>query len=224
FTREMLVWSSFEAHPGIAKFLGFYADFENSKAWLLSPWEPNGNVSDFVKEHNLEVPEKLSLIHDTIDALTFLHQLNPPVCHGDIKAANVLVSADYKARLCDFGLARLHEDSGFGRLETSTGDKGSIRWCSPELIDGAPRAPSSDVYAWAWLVWEVMTGDLPYEGTSADYAIIRKIFESPLAGVDGTSRLSDCLQVWELMRRCWNVDPAQRPTARMCRTTITYLV
>ncbi|KAG8937624.1 hypothetical protein FRC00_003155 [Tulasnella sp. 408] len=126
---------------------------------------------------------------------------------------------DYKARLCDFGLARLHEDSGFGRLETSTGDKGSIRWCSPELIDGAPRAPSSDVYAWAWLVWEIMTGDLPYEGTSTDYAIIRQIFESPIPTVNGASRLSDCLQVWELMKRCWKVDPAQRPTAKMCKTT-----
>lgn len=56
------MWSSLEAHPGIAKFIGFYADFDNSKAWLLSPWEPNGNVSQFIKEHNLEVPEKLSLV------------------------------------------------------------------------------------------------------------------------------------------------------------------
>ncbi|KIO18672.1 hypothetical protein M407DRAFT_31683 [Tulasnella calospora MUT 4182] len=68
-----------------------------------------------------------------------------------------------------------------------------------------------------------MTGDLPYEGTSSDYAIIRKIFESPLPEVDGQSRLSDCLQLWELMTRCWNVNPLQRPTARMCKTTVTYL-
>ncbi|KIO23529.1 hypothetical protein M407DRAFT_214431, partial [Tulasnella calospora MUT 4182] len=148
FTREMLVWSRLEAHPGIAKFLGFYADFENSKAWLLSPWEPNGSVTQFVEAHSLEVPEKLSLVYDTIDALNFLHQLDPPVCHGDIKGANVLVSAKCKARLCDFGLARLHEDSGFGRLETSTGMKGSIRWCSPEILNGAPREPTSDIFAW----------------------------------------------------------------------------
>ncbi|KIO27645.1 hypothetical protein M407DRAFT_23076 [Tulasnella calospora MUT 4182] len=223
FTREVLVWSALDAHPGIAKFLGFYADFKRSEAWLLSPWEPNGNVSEFIKLHSLEVPEKLSLVYDTIDALTFLHQLTPPVCHGDIKSANVLVTADYQARLCDFGLARLHEDSGFGRLETSTGSKGSIRWCSPELIDGAPRAPTSDVYAWAWLVWEIMTGDLPYEGTANDYAIIRKIFESPLPGVDGQFRLRDCLQVWELLMRCWNVDPGQRPRSMICKTTVTYL-
>ncbi|KIO16969.1 hypothetical protein M407DRAFT_33376, partial [Tulasnella calospora MUT 4182] len=178
---------------------------------------------EFVKAHNPEVPEKLSLVYDTIDALAFLHQLNPPVCHGDIKSANVLVGADYKARLCDFGLALLHDDSGFKRLETSTGSKGSVRWNSPEIIDGAPRAPTSDVYAWAWLVWEIMTGDLPYEGTSSDYAIIRKIFESPLPAVDGASRLSDCLQAWDLMTRCWNADPQQRPTARICKTTVAYL-
>ncbi|KIO27646.1 hypothetical protein M407DRAFT_72876, partial [Tulasnella calospora MUT 4182] len=219
--REVLVWSGLDMHPGIARFVGFYADFKRPEAWLLSPWEPNGNVSEFIKLHSLEVPEKLSLVYDTIDALNFLHQLTPPVCHGDIKSANVLVTANYKARLCDFGLARLHEDSGFGRLETSTGSKGSIRWCSPELIDGAPRAPTSDVYAWAWLI---MTGDVPYEGTSTDYAIIRKIFESPLPEVDGQSRLSDCLHVWDLLTRCWNVDPVQRPTSRMCQTTMTYRV
>ncbi|KAG8988381.1 hypothetical protein FRB90_002773 [Tulasnella sp. 427] len=223
FTKELLVWSGLEDHPGIAKFLGFHAKFENSEAWLLSPWEPFGNVMEFVHKRKLEVPEKLSLVHDTIDALTFLHQLDPPVCHGDIKSANVLINCECRAVLCDFGLARLYEDSGFERLETSTGFKGSIRWCSPEILDGAPRTPSSDIYAWAWLVWEIMTGELPYEGTLAEYSIIRKIFESPLPQVDGESRLSDCLQVWELMTRCWAAEPKDRPTASMCRTAVEYL-
>ncbi|KAG8902478.1 hypothetical protein FRC01_009570, partial [Tulasnella sp. 417] len=61
FTKEVLVWSSLLTHPGIAKFLGFYADFENSEAWLVSPWEPYGNITDFISRRELEVPEKLSL-------------------------------------------------------------------------------------------------------------------------------------------------------------------
>ncbi|KAG8918891.1 hypothetical protein FRC01_001593, partial [Tulasnella sp. 417] len=69
----------------------------------------------------------------------------------------------------------------------------------------------------------IMTGKIPYEGTSADYAIIRRIFESPLPQVDGESRLSDCLPLWDLMTRCWNVDPQQRPTSEMCKTTVKYL-
>lgn len=58
----MLVWSGLDAHPGIAKFIGFYADFKRTEAWLLSPWEPYGNISEFVRERKLEVPEKLSLV------------------------------------------------------------------------------------------------------------------------------------------------------------------
>lgn len=70
---------------------------------------------------------------------------------------------------------------------------------------------------------QIMTGELPYAGTSASYAIMRWIFESPLPQVDGKSRLSDCLQLWELMTRCWNVTCPQRPTSEMCKTTVTYL-
>ncbi|KIO21534.1 hypothetical protein M407DRAFT_28866 [Tulasnella calospora MUT 4182] len=224
FTKELLVWSSLATHPGIAKFLGFYADFERLEAWLISPWEPHGSVSEFIHRHELEVPEKLSLVYDTIDALVFLHQFNPPICHGDIKSANVLVNAECRAVLCDFGLARLYEDSGFGRLETSTGFRGSIRWCSPELLDGQPRTASSDIYAWAWLVWEVHNDwSTPIRRRDCRLLIIRKIFESPRPQVDGESRLSDCLQVWELMTRCWAGDPSQRPTSGMCRTTVTFL-
>lgn len=62
FTKELLVWSGLKPHPGIARFIGFYADFERSEAWLLSPWEPHGNVTDFISGHQLEVPEKLSLV------------------------------------------------------------------------------------------------------------------------------------------------------------------
>ncbi|KIO18245.1 hypothetical protein M407DRAFT_32078 [Tulasnella calospora MUT 4182] len=62
------------------------------EAWLISPWEPHGNIDEFIGRHKLEVPEKLSLIHDT--ALAFLHQMNPPICHGDLKSANVLINAE----------------------------------------------------------------------------------------------------------------------------------
>ncbi|KAG8913704.1 hypothetical protein FRC00_001796 [Tulasnella sp. 408] len=72
FPREMLVWATLPDHPGIAKFLGF-CDFTGSEAWLLSPWEPNGNVSQFIKAHELSVPQKLSLVRRLRDT-TAVHQ------------------------------------------------------------------------------------------------------------------------------------------------------
>lgn len=101
------MWSRLKGHPGITTFLGFCADFDRREVWLISSWEPNGNVSEFIKGRELEVPEKLALVsvyrtfgklscsnlalyqaYDTIDALAFLHQLDPPVCHGDIKSVS----------------------------------------------------------------------------------------------------------------------------------------
>ena len=59
------MWSSLGDHPGIAKFLGFYADFRRSEAWLLSPWEANGNIGEFIRAHKLEIPERLSLVRSS---------------------------------------------------------------------------------------------------------------------------------------------------------------
>ncbi|KIO22793.1 hypothetical protein M407DRAFT_27737 [Tulasnella calospora MUT 4182] len=68
-----------------------------------------------------------------------------------------------------------------------------------------------------------MTGELPYGEATADYVIMRKIFEGPVTHANGESRLRDCLQLWDLQTRCWAVDPLLRPTSAMCKTTFEYL-
>lgn len=42
--------------------MGFYANWDRHEAWLLSPWEENGNISEFLSKHKLEIPEKFSLV------------------------------------------------------------------------------------------------------------------------------------------------------------------
>lgn len=71
---------------------------------------------------------------------------------------------------------------------------------------------------------KIMTGELPYGGTSALYAIILKIFEGPSPHANGEFRLADCLQVWELMTKCWANEPKIRLTSKMCETVVASLV
>lgn len=109
-------------------------------------------------------------IRDSARGLAYLHSRN--VCHGDLKAANVLVHDDLRALLCDFGQACMLEDEEFRSLVTGDGFKGSVNCtrfvqqfassayalisgCSPEVVDNCPRTIQSDMWSFGWLIYEV---------------------------------------------------------------------
>ncbi|KAG9049025.1 hypothetical protein FS837_011404 [Tulasnella sp. UAMH 9824] len=103
------------------------------------------------------------LLADAAQGLAYLHSLDPPICHGDIKAANVLVTAELTAVICDFGLSRAVQEEYTG-LTTSRTLKGSLRHLSPEILDEDPvHTLASDVWAWGCLALEVgtRTGVIP---------------------------------------------------------------
>ncbi|KIO24828.1 hypothetical protein M407DRAFT_25789 [Tulasnella calospora MUT 4182] len=94
-------------HRNIARLIGFVEDLEEGKAWIVMCWEPNGNVSEFLATGEWEIPERISLIKDTFAGIEYLHTRQPPICHGDLKSLNILVSASYRAIITDFGSTRI---------------------------------------------------------------------------------------------------------------------
>ncbi|KAG8911750.1 hypothetical protein FRC01_005542, partial [Tulasnella sp. 417] len=101
--RENAAWGRLR-HPNILPVLGVCPGI---MAWLVTPWMKNGNLHDFVKAHTeLSFADKLKLVILAAKGLLYLHSLDPPICHADIKPANVLVSDDgTNSLLADFGLA-----------------------------------------------------------------------------------------------------------------------
>ncbi|KIO18585.1 hypothetical protein M407DRAFT_31776, partial [Tulasnella calospora MUT 4182] len=95
------------SHKNIAKLIGFVEDLKEGKAWIVMSWESNGNVSEFLATGEWEIPERIALIKDTFSGLKYLHTRQPPICHGDLKSLNILVSASYRAVITDFGSARI---------------------------------------------------------------------------------------------------------------------
>ncbi|KIO18522.1 hypothetical protein M407DRAFT_225312 [Tulasnella calospora MUT 4182] len=99
------------SHENIIKLIGFVENLQEGKAWIVLAWEPNGNVSEFLATGEWEIPERLSLIKDTFAGIKYLHTRQPPICHGDLKSLNILVSASYRAIITDFGSARVVKET-----------------------------------------------------------------------------------------------------------------
>lgn len=100
--REVQVWSKLE-HPNILSLIGFHLDANHHFAWLISPYELNGNIFQFLSHAKPDIVVRLRLVRrlicqyyesldsfiqvaDTTRGLKYLHELDPCVIHGDIKS------------------------------------------------------------------------------------------------------------------------------------------
>eukprot|EP00644_Phytophthora_capsici_P014341 jgi/Phyca11/4840/fgenesh1_pm.PHYCAscaffold_3_\ len=139
----------------------------------------NGNRDQFQSIWTWTKPQ-WRLAIDIIEGLVYLHSLNPPLVHGDLKSANVLLRSNLRAKLTDFGLSRYlpsSEGEGFGsarsRIEEDVENnnppqycskaRGTGRWMAPELLaNGAQSSMASDVYAFGIVLSEIDTCELPF--------------------------------------------------------------
>lgn len=91
--------------------------------------------------------------------MTFLHAQNPPVVHRDLKSLNILITDNYTAKLCDFGLSKTTSGSSLNSCV------GSLNWCAPEvLLRNAPFTKYADVYSMGMVLLELYTHNPPFAG------------------------------------------------------------
>ncbi|KAF9448602.1 kinase-like protein [Macrolepiota fuliginosa MF-IS2] len=217
YTGEAIVWGQI-SHPNLLPFYGIYRLQVSSRGSvaLISPWMPNGNINDYL-EANPEVP-RIPLIHEVLAGLTYLH--NHSIVHGDIKGANILISQTGSACLADFGLSSVVDADvlRWTSQKTMTRPAGTLRWAAPEFMDDSedatPATFTTDIYSMASMIYEVLTGRIPFYEIPRDETVISRVIKGirpskPAAGME--LELTD--EIWEIMNRCWNPTPSERPTA-----------
>ncbi|KAF9060402.1 hypothetical protein BDP27DRAFT_1301860 [Rhodocollybia butyracea] len=134
FCHEALLWRQLR-HPNVLPFFGVNTTLFGF--CLVSPWMSNGDIVMYLKNH----PDhnRRSVIMEIADGLNYLHSLKPPVVHGDVRGANILMNDDGHCCLADFGLAIASESTGL-LTTTGHGTRGAIRWMAPELIHTGERS------------------------------------------------------------------------------------
>ncbi|KAJ7235046.1 kinase-like domain-containing protein [Mycena rebaudengoi] len=213
FGREALIWRQL-SHPNLLPFFGLY--YWDERLCLVSPWMENGNIHEFLKRTSAAEAECISLILDISFGLEYLHQNS--IVHGDLKAINILVTPSRRACIADFGLSSIADVVTLGFTHsTASARGGTTRWQAPELLSGEhPNHQGSDIYAFACVCYEVLTGKAPFYEVQRDVAIIMKVIagERPLRPVSDSGAESTLMNsLWTLLEDCWAPNAENRPEA-----------
>jgi len=226
--RELGIWKRLN-HANIVPFLGITYGFGMSGTIsLVSLWMHNGTLHDFLAQHDhsLSVPRRLQLLLDIVNGLNCLHSFSiGPIVHGDLSSNNVLVDANYTARLADFGHASLVGSipEALSYLQMST-KEGTLRWAAPELVrpqEAPTRTTKSDIYSFGCISLQVLSGKQPWSEIKEELCVVFSLAQGLNPARPECHKIDD--QHWNLIQQCWS--PVQeRPSAESVIASIQLLL
>ncbi|KDQ12495.1 hypothetical protein BOTBODRAFT_94549, partial [Botryobasidium botryosum FD-172 SS1] len=211
--REMKVWKSLQ-HPNILPFIGPVILETPVKAlYMVSPWMENSDLGKYINAN--PNADCLRLLTQIATGLEYLHTSG--VIHGDLKAANILISGTGDARIADFGLSEMTTEVDENTQGCSSAWKhgGNPRWQAPELFENYKRTKASDIFAFGRVIYEAYTRDVPFAGFPRlrIYAIVDRGELPPRPSGKSSEPGGFNDDMWQFMARCCETKPQQRPDA-----------
>ncbi|MBX5456935.1 MAG: serine/threonine protein kinase [Thermogemmatispora sp.] len=161
-------------HPHIVRVFDFGA--EDGQPFIVMAYAPHGTLRErHPRGIPLPLPTVVSYVRQVAAALQYIHGYK--LIHRDIKPHNMLLGPDNQVWLSDFDIATVARSAGY-RREKLQGFEGTVPYAAPEQLRGRPRL-ASDQYALGVVVYEWLTGDWPFLGTTQEIALQHQIAPPP---------------------------------------------
>ncbi len=165
FRNERQVLARLE-HPNIARLIDGGAT-DDGQPYLVMEYVDGEPIDRHCKNRRLSLRDRLDLFRTVCSAVHYAHQ--NLIVHRDLKPSNILVDTSGRVKLLDFGVAKMigTDDGDAGGAEmhdvTLTGQRVlTPRYASPEQVRGEPVSTASDVYSLGVVLFQLLTGELPY--------------------------------------------------------------
>ena len=202
FEREARAAASL-SHPNLCSLYDYGES--DGKPYMVLEYLPNGSLEELLKgDKPLPDGETHRIAREIAAGLAHAHARG--LVHRDLKPANVLFDSERRAKIADFGIARMGDA---GTLTEAGTVLGTASYISPEQASGQPAGPASDVYSFGVILFRMLTGRLPFIGTNA-MEIVRMHRDDPPPTV-GEFRADAPVRLESLTAVALAKNPAHRP-------------
>ena len=171
---------------------------------MVLEYLPNGSLEERLKAGPLDDDETMRIATELAAGLAHAHARG--LVHRDLKPANVLFDVEGRAKIADFGIARMADNVGLTEAGTVLG---TASYISPEQAAGQPAGPASDVYSFGVILFRMLTGRLPFVSTNAMELVRMHRDDEPPAVADVRPDVPPRLE--SITTAALAKDPADRP-------------
>ncbi|MCC3144778.1 Stk1 family PASTA domain-containing Ser/Thr kinase [Halanaerobium sp. Z-7514] len=205
------------SHPNVVSIYDIVVDDE--KIYLVMEIVEGKTLKDLIKERGkLSIVEALEFAGQIAAALSIAH--GNQIVHCDIKPHNIILTEDMEVKITDFGISRAVNSSTVRVTDTVVG---SAHYFSPEQAKGGEIKAYSDIYSLGIVLYEMITGELPFKGQSPISVALKHIQEEPIKPSEIDNEIPKAVN--DLIMKAMAKDPADRfNNAREMRHRITHIL
>ncbi len=164
-------------HPNIVTLFDYVETDQG--IFLVMEYVEGKQLDQYIETITGPIPEEkaIPLFTQILDGVSYAHQRN--VIHRDIKPSNIIITSEGKAKILDFGIAKILSESNHKLTKTGT-KLGTVLFMSPEQVKGVEVDKRTDIYSLGITLFQTLTGKSPFDEDQSEYEVYKRIVEEPL--------------------------------------------